>query len=396
MAGSGPHGLIRMLSAKTAVILGGGVGGLVAATRLRRSLPSHHRVVLVERESNHLFQPSLLWLAIGARRPEAIQRSVAGLAGAGIDVVRAEIEQIDGANRIVVAQGQRLPADALIVALGADLAPEAVPGLAAAGHDLYTQQGAVSIRDAIAKFNGGRVVVLTATPAYKCPAAPYEAAMLIEHALRQRGVRAQSQLDLYAAESAPMGVTGPLVSSAVRQIVEQKGIGYHPEHQVVAVDPVARRITFANGVAAEFDLLIYVPPHRAPAVVRQAGLAAEGGWVSVDRATLATPFPGVFAIGDVTSIPLAMGKPLPKAGVFAHAQAEVVAANLAAEWTGRGAGRAFDGQGQCFLETGGGRAGLGSGDFYAEPTPRIRLRGPSPWWHWGKVLFERRWLSGRF
>jgi len=193
-----------------------------------------------------------------------------------------------------------------------------------------------------------------------------------------------------------MGVAGPHVSAAVRQIVEQKGIAYHPEHQVTVVDRAARRLAFANGAQAQFDLLVYVPPHRAPAVVRQAGLAPEGGWVSVDRSTFVTQFPGIFAIGDVTTVPLAMGKPLPKAGVFAHAQAEVVADNLAAEWAGRASRRHFDGYGQCFLETGDGRAGVGAGNFYAEPTPQVNLRNPSRWWHWSKVLFERRWLSKWF
>jgi len=193
-----------------------------------------------------------------------------------------------------------------------------------------------------------------------------------------------------------MGVAGPHVSAAVRQILEQKGIGYHPEHQVTVVDRAARRLAFAHGAQAQFDLLVYVPPHRAPAVVRQAGLAPEGGWVSVDRSTFVTQFPGVFAIGDVTTVPLAMGKPLPKAGVFAHAQAEVVADNLAAEWAGRAGRRRCDGYGQCFLETGDGRAGVGAGNFYAEPTPQVNLRNPSRWGHWSKVLFERRWLSKWF
>src|SRR3989338_761401 len=188
--------------------------------------------------------------------------------------------------------------------------------------------------------------------------------MLIESALRLRGVRQAVQIDLFAAEPGPMGVAGPQVSAAVRQVVESKGVKYHPEHQIVTVDPSARRLAFANGTSADFDLLVYVPPHRAPAVVRDAGLGNETGWIPVDRATLETKFPGVFAIGDVTTIPLTMGKPLPKAGVFAHAQAEVVSANIATAWTGRGERRAFDGNGQCFLEKGDGRAGGGAGDFY--------------------------------
>lgn len=382
-----------MPQAKTVLILGAGVGGLVAANVLRRRLPRSHRVVLIDREAEHVFQPSLLWLAIGDRRPERIQRPLARLARKGIDVVRAEIEWIDPERRAVQAGGREFTADAMVVSLGAELAPETIPGLAQAGHNLYTLEGAAALRDALARFPGGRVVVLTAAPAYKCPAAPYEAAMLIEYDLRRRELRSQAQLDIYAAEPGPMGVAGPHVSAAVRQMVEQKGIGYHPEHQVVSVDASARRLVFANGSQAEFDLLVYVPPHRAPAVVRAAGLAREGGWVSVNRATFATRFPGVFAIGDVTAVPLAMGKPLPKAGVFAHTQAEVVAANLVAEWTGRGQRRVFDGYGKCFLETGDGRAGLGAGNFYAEPTPDVKLRAPSRWWHWGKVLFERAWLS---
>jgi sulfide:quinone oxidoreductase len=116
----------------------------------------------------------------------------------------------------------------------------------------------------------------------------------------------------------------------------------------------------------------------------------------VDRATFETTVPRVYAIGDVTTVPLAMGKPLPKAGVFAHRQAEVVAANLAAQWTGSGVRRAFDGHGECFLETGDGRAGFGAGNFYAEPLPQVTLKGPNRFWHWGKVAFEWKWLRGWF
>jgi sulfide:quinone oxidoreductase len=385
-----------MPRSRTALILGGGMGGLVAANLLRRRLPDADHVVLIDREPQHLFQPSLLWLAIGERGAERIQRPLAWLGRKGIEVVCGQIEEIDPETRTVRAGDKEFTGDALILSLGADLVPEMIPGLVETGHNLYTLRGAVGIRDALARFAGGKVVVLTAAPAYKCPAAPYEAAMLIEYALRRRGVRGQTLLELYAAEPAPMGVAGPKVSAAVRQLVEDKGIAYHPEHQVTVVDAGARRIAFANGAAAEFDLLIYVPPHRAPRVVQQAGLAPEGGWVSVDRATFATTFPAVFAIGDVTTVPLSMGKPLPKAGVFAEAQAEVVAANLVAEWTGRGSRRAFAGYGQCFLETGDARAGLGAGNFYAEPTPQVRMRGPRRWWHWSKVLFERRWLSKWF
>lgn len=381
---------------KTVLVLGGGVGGVVAANRLRRGLPREHRVVLIDRNRTHVFQPSLLWLAVGSRTPDRIQRPLERLRRKGIDVITGEVTSIDPAALRVDVDGRALAGDALIVSLGADLAPDGIPGLAAAGHDLYTLEGATAFRDALAQRSEGRILLLTAAPAYKCPAAPYEAAMLVEAELRRRGVRGRVTLDLYAAEPGPMGVAGPQVSAAVRQVVESKGIRYHPGHQVTAVDPETRRLTFANGVTADFDLLVYVPPHRAPAVVRDAGLVDGSGWIPVDRTTFATRFPDVYAIGDVTTVPLSMGKPLPKAGVFAHAEAEVVAANLVRAWTGRGTPRTFEGEGQCFLETGDGRAGLGSGNFYGEPVPQVKLHRPGRWWHWGKVLFEWRWLTRWF
>ena len=171
-----------------------------------------------------------------------------------------------------------------------------------------------------------------------------------------------------------------------------KGIPYHPEHQVTAVDARTRRLTFANGAVAEFDLLAYVPPHRPPQVVRDSGLVAESGWVSVDRHTLETRFPCVYAIGDVVAIPLSLGKPLPKAGVFAHGEAEVVAKNITHAIAGKGTLQRFNGHGECFIEVGGGKAGMGGGNFYAEPTPEVTLRRPSWRWHVSKVLVEKSWL----
>jgi sulfide:quinone oxidoreductase len=220
--------------------------------------------------------------------------------------------------------------------------------------------------------------------------------MLIESALRKRGLRDRSHIDLFAAEPGPMGVTGPENSAAVRQMVEQRGVTYHPEHVVVSADPGDRALRFANGASAAFDLLGFVPLHRPPRAVRESALAGGGGWVCADRSTMATAFPNVFAIGDVTSIPLAMGKPLPRAGVFAHAQAEAVVKTIGRAITGRGKAGTFDGHGECFIETGDGRAGFGKGNFYTEPRPQIAMSMPGWHWHAAKVAFERYWLGRWF
>lgn len=178
----------------------------------------------------------------------------------------------------------------------------------------------------------------------------------------------------------------------MRAPVEARGIAYHPGHQVTAVDPGRKLVKFSNGATAAFDLLAYVPPHRAPQVAREAGLLNEAGWIPVDRQTLRTRFEEVYAIGDITSIPLTLGKPLPKAGVSAHRQAEVVARNLAASILGGRASHAFDGFGKCFVETGDGKAGIGAGNFYGEPVPEVQLKGPSRYWWWAKVAFEKWWF----
>lgn len=382
-----------MSEGRTILVLGGGVGGLVTAVTLRKKLGKEHRVILVEREEKHLFAPSLLWLMTGQRTADQISRSLGRLTRKGIEVVRGEIERIEPAGRRITVNGREIVGDYLVVSLGAELAPEAIPGLAESGHSFYTLAGAESLRDALATFKAGKLVVLTATPAYKCPAAPYEAAMLLEDDCRKRGIREAVQLDMYAAEAGPMGVAGAEVTAAVRQMVEGKGVAFHPEHQLVSVDPEARRLTFANGADATFDLLAYVPPHRAPRVVREAGLLGESGWVVVDRHTMETRYPGVFAIGDLTTIPLKLGKPLPKAGVFAHGEAEVVAANIAREITGKGKPSKFDGHGDCFIEAGDGKAGFGGGNFYAEPNPVVKLKNVGRRWHAAKVLFEKTWLA---
>ena len=383
-----------MAEAHRILVLGGGIGGIVAANELRKRLPARHEVVLVSRDETFLFAPSLLWLLVGARRPEQISRPLRRLVHRGVSVVTGLIERIDAERREIVVDGKTMAADYVVIALGATTAGDVIPGMMAGGHDLYSLQGAVGFRDALAGMGSGRIVILTAAPAYRCPAAPYEATMLIEAACRARRVRKQVQIDLFATEAGPMGVAGPHVTAAVRQMVDSKGIAYHPEHQVTRVDPAARNIQFSNGASAPYNLLGFVPPHHAPPVVKDSGLCAESGWIAVDRHTLQTRFANVFAIGDVTSIPLKQGKPLPKAGVFAHFQGQVVAKNITRAIIGSGNESRFSGVGECFIEAGDGKAGFGKGNFYAEPMPTVAVQPPSRWLHAGKVMLEQTWLHG--
>jgi len=216
----------------------------VAARALRKRLGRRHRVLLIDREPHHLYAPSLLWLMVGKRASDSIQRPLEGLARKGIEVRIGEIEHIDPAARTVTVSGQTLEGDFIVLSLGAELAPEVVPGLSEAGHNFYTLAGAESFRDALRSFQQGRIVVLTAAPAYKCPAAPYEAALLVEDWVRNRGLRDAVSVEVYAAEPGPMGVAGPEVSGAVKELLTARGIPYHPEHQLQAVDPATRHLSF--------------------------------------------------------------------------------------------------------------------------------------------------------
>jgi sulfide:quinone oxidoreductase len=386
------------MNEQTVVILGGGVGGLVAANELARRLPSPHRIVLVERSARHAFAPSFLWLMTGDRRPSQITRDLRALVRPRVEIVRAEARAIDAAARRVEADGRSIGYDRLVIALGAELAPEAIPGLAEA-HTFYTLEGAERLRDALGGFGGGAVAVVVSALPYKCPGAPHEGAMLLGDHFRRRGMRGKVELHLFTPEPQAMPVAGPELGAAVDGMLRSRGIAFHPLHKLAAVDPGRRELVFDGKPAVRYDLLVAIPPHRGPRLVREAGLANEAGWVPVDRRTLATPREGVYAVGDVTAVPIpGRWKPdvpltLPKAGVFAHDQARAVARRIAAELGGSATAEDFCGDGYCMLEAGQDLAGFAFGNFFAQPSPDVRLRHVGRAWHLGKVLFERWWLA---
>ena len=378
---------------ETVVVLGGGIGGVSAASRLRRRLDPRHRVILANRDPDFTFAASYLWVMSGKRQPSQVTRSLQVLKRRGIEVVIGDIESIDPASRTVTVEGKELVADHLVVSLGADYA-DTIPGLQQAGETFATLDGAARLAPAVRALTRGRVLIVTAAPLYRCPAAPYEAALLIDAILRRNRVRGNVDIALHSAEPGPMAVAGANVSTAVTAILADRGIDYQPSHQITCAEP--GRAEFADGKSETFDMLVYMPPIRPPNVIASSPLAGASGWIDADRQTLATSFPGVYAIGDNTQLLLGIGRPLPRAGVFAHAQALVVADNIAASIQGQPATATFDGHGGCFIETGFGKAGFGSGNFYAEPSPAVTVRSPSRLNHLGKVVFEyramKRWL----
>jgi sulfide:quinone oxidoreductase len=376
-----------------ALVLGGGIGGIVAANVLNRKLGRQHEIMLIDRRTEHRFPPSYPWLMMGWREPHKITRNLNLLNKKGIKYVNDEIEKIDPTNRLVKTKSNDFKYDYLIVALGAELAPETIPGFAQGAYHMYELEEAMKTREALKNFSGGTLIVDIASLPFKCPAAPYEAAFFMDYRFRKRGIRNKIEMHFFTAEGRPMGVAPPEIGNKVVEMLESRGITYHPNLKLTTVDSEEKKITFENGESMSFDLLIAIPPHKAPKVVKQSGLADESGWIPVDKNTLKTKFDDVFALGDVNKIMLAMGMPLPKAGVFAHLQAEVVAHNIAADILGYRK-KEYNGWGECFLEIGYGKAGLVKGNFYAEPIPDAKMQWPplSRIWHWSKVIFEKYWF----
>lgn len=381
------------MNEKTVLILGGGSGGIVAANNLRKKLGTKHKVVVVDKSDYFLF-PSHLWVLTGERTKEQIARPLSLLEKKGIEFIKENVIGVDPEKKTVQTDKQVLSFDYLIIALGAELYPNEIPGLSTQNniYNLYDIDVIPKAREAILSLKSGSIVILIASLPFKCPAAPYEAALLSDFILQKSGVREKIDISIYTPETLPMLTAGPILGNAVKQIVEKRGITFNAQHKVVKIDSQKHEIYFENQKKAYFNLLLTVPPHRAPKILEGSGLLGETGWIPADRNTLKTKYENVYAIGDITAIRLPNGMMLPKAGIFAEKHAQVVAQNIAAEINDQKTRVSFNGEGACFLEIGYGVAGFAKGNFYAEPAPDIYLKNPTMFWHFSKILFEKYWL----
>ena len=380
------------------LILGGGFGGIATANTLRRLLPAGHAITVIDQFPKFHVGAGKTWVKLGERKSAEISAERAVLLEPGVEFLQSEILQLDLPGRCVVTAAGPRRWDFLVIALGTALRPEIVPGLAGA-HTFYTVEGAERLRPVLADFAKGEIVLLIPKTPFKCPAAPYEAALLLQHFFAQRGRTGKVRLSVYTVEGAPMATGGPEMGAFVQEELSRQGIGFFPEKSVTRVDDQAHRVEFSDGTAVAYDLLICVPPHEAPAVVRVAQLTGPSGWIPVDPLTMeiksAAGEGRVFAIGDVTAVSLPgrfkpdVGLSLPKAGVMAEAQGEVVAQRIAARASGGTPTATFGGKGFCYLETGGGTAVKADGSFFALPHPVMEKQPPSA----GQFADKLAWVA---
>jgi sulfide:quinone oxidoreductase len=375
------------------LILGGGFGGLAAATELRGLLDDADEIVLVARDSAFAMGWTKLWDLTGIRPLAEGTRDLHALGDRGIRYLEADITAIDPVARAATTSQGDLGGDALLVALGAADHPDHVAQLdGEASHNLYSSAALPAAKRALAALDGGRLLVAVMGQPHLCPPAPFEAVLALDEHLRLRGDRDAVDLEIATPAPSALPVAGPEASKTIAAALTDRGITLRTDHTVTRVDN--RAVAYDTGEAQEFAVLLAVPANVPPPLVADSPLAGAGGWIHPDRQTLRTAFEGVYAVGDCTTVPTATAA-LPKAGVFAASEGRVAARNIAAG-LGHGAPATFDGHGFCYLEFPGRQVARVEGDFFAEPQPDVQLQPPSTAAYEGKLAFEREQLTAWF
>jgi len=369
------------------LILGAGFGGLEAATRLRGALDESFEITVVDQHDFFNFGFTKFDLVFGRREPAECMEKLSALNEKGIRFHQAVVESIDPEARQVETSKGQLAADHLVVALGADLAPEAIPGfLESGGHHFYSFAAAEWLRPLIDEFQGGQILIAIFDKPYKCPPAPYEAAFQLDDFFREKGIRQNISIDILIPGPMPLPIS-QAVSTGIEELLTSRRIALHKKHKVIEIDYQAKHAVVANETRFPYDLFLGVPIHRPPAVVLESALGDQE-WIRVDPATMQTRFERVWAMGDVVQIPIG-DFAVPKAGAFAEDAAATVAADILRTIQGKGEVDPFQAQGACYFEFGEGKVAQIAANFLGGPTPDLSLSGPSLEFRADKEEFEK-------
>ena len=373
---------------KRVLVVGGGVGGTLAANLVSRKLrkriaAGEADVTVVDSTGQHVYQPGFMYIAMGGERAKNLSRPERSLLDSRVNLVVANATNIDVEGQVVeLDNGDRLNYDQLVLATGSRIMPERIEHFAEEAHHFYSAKAAAKLRKALDAFKGGKIIIGIAGMPYKCPPAPLEVSFLIESELRDRGLR--DRTEMYYCSPIGRAFTIESVSEMATPILEEKGIELHTFFNVDEIDPQAKLVKSLEGEELPYDLLILVPPHAGAQLVMDAGLApAPGGWLPTDRHTLKVGGrANVFALGDATDLPLS------KAGSTAHFEAPVIAEQVAAAIEGRapsGKHASYEGKVMCFFEVGDGKGTLLQFDYDHPPKPPK----PNRVWHLGKIVFNK-------
>ena len=361
------------------VVLGGGVGGTLTANLLDKALGRNAHITVVDPTGMHDYQPGYLYVALGEAKGHWLTREERSLLRSGVDLAVEEAVRIHpDAGTVQLRRGGSLSWDFLVIATGAHLRPDLIPGLAEGSFEFYSLAGAERLGQELRRFTGGSIKVGVAGIPYKCPPAPVEFTFMVDGLLRKRGLRDHSDVELLSPLNRAFTIES--ASNLIQPIMDRRGIGLTTFFNVESVDPAAHTVESLEGEKQEYDLLVLVPPHEGAEVIKASNLGDPSGWLPTDRATLNVGgYERVFAIGDATDLPIS------KSGSTAHFEAPVVARRIASLVTGAAPSTNYGGRVMCFLETGDGKATSLRFDYEHPPIPPE----PNRAWHVAKWLFNR-------
>ena len=361
------------------VVLGGGVGGTLAANLLDKELGRDVHVTVVDPTGMHDYQPGYLYLALGEAKGHWLSREERTLLRRGVDLAIERAVRIHPeAGTVQLERGGSLDYDYLVIATGSRLVPEQVPGLVEGSFEFYSLAGAERLSQELHRFKGGRLKVGVAGIPYKCPPAPVEFTFMVDRYLRDRGLRDVSEVELLSPLNRAFTIES--ASKLIQPILDERGIGLTTFFNVEAVDPSAGVVESLEGEKQEYDLLVLVPPHKGAQVVIDSGLGDPGGWLPTDKHTLNVDGQEhIWALGDATNLPIS------KSGSTAHFEAPVIASRIASLVKGTAPRENYGGRVMCFLETGDGKATSLRFDYEHPPVPPQ----PNRAWHVAKWMFNR-------
>jgi len=373
------------------VVLGAGFGGLELTTILSDAFGDALDITLIDRGDTFVFGFSKLDVMFGRQIPADVRHPYRDIVKPGVRFLQSTIRSIEPADRRTVTDDGTFEADVLAVALGADYDMAATPGLVEGGHVFYTVAGAVALRDVLPRFERGPAIIGVCGKSFKCPPAPSETALLLHDYLTARGRRGATEISVVMPFGTPIPPS-PDTSQAILAAFAERGIRFVMDSLVKALDPGRKVAVLSDGAEMPYELFLGIPVHRVPQVVVESGLAAHPhDWVPVNKQTLETRFPGVYAVGDVN------GVGTPKAGVFAEGSAQVVAAAIIARLRGGPSPEAYKGTGSCYVEFGHDQVGRVDVDFLSGPKPTGTFQAPSEAFVAEKALFGssrlQRWFG---
>ena len=372
------------------VILGGGFGGLSSAHELRNSLSSSQvKITIIDKKDWFMVGFAKLWIINGTRTFENSIGSLNELPKKEINFINDEILTIDLEDKNVKTKSEKISFDFLIISMGAVLAPQKIPGLEENGFNLYDHNHLSEIHEKLESIESGKIVISIMGMPYKCPPAPFEASLLIDSMLRKRGVRDSVQIHFYSPAPITLPAAGPEVSKQILELVNSEKIIFHNSCKIRSVE--SKKLIFEHS-EADFDLLLAVPPHIAPKVIYDSGLAKESGFIPIDR-DCKTPFENIFAVGDVTSLVVTENMAVPKAGIFAEGEGIIVAKNIISKIQLKEESILFDGKGGCFIESGRDTASIIEVDMFTNAKPLTNLTESTSDNLSKKIEFEKERMS---